>query len=147
MLVMEGAHACARERKGGTRVAGMPYRRAKARAQLEAETLGTSLVPADQMLRVVPADWSIQSEARRLQSMWGHSLTVGMEVLCWGPLRGLSPAELNMVDRVRHDTMLVCLRLGLASVRAPEGSTDQRELIDAIERFGSHDGQRYDLAK
>ncbi len=123
-------------------MAGRPMRRQREYYLDE----GKALVPADQLVRLLPSDWAVRTEAQRLQSMWGHSLTIGMEVLCWGPLRGLTPAELTLIDRVRHDTMLVCLRLGLAQLKS-ENNEDARELRDAISRFGEHEGQRYDLAK
>ena len=82
----------------------------------------------------MPADWGVLPESQKLQAMWGCSLTVGMEALCWSPLRGLSPGELTFLDRVRHDTMLICARFGLATIQSQDLAAE-REFREAAMRF------------
>ncbi len=120
-------------------MAGMPLRRSRINqdrheAELEIARLRAGDLPDDYIKREFPRSWKSMSEVERLETMLGYSLTVGMEVLCWGPLRTLTASEMVELNKVRHDVMMICTRLGIERSKRQSEEAD-RELADAVAKF------------
>lgn len=110
-------------------MAGMPLRARRAQARTME---GVRKLP-DSVARAFPAGWQRMTKEEQLEAMLGHSLTFGMEILCWGPLSALTQPEIAEIDRVRHDVMLLCARFGLENRKA-RNADEVRELAEAIAR-------------
>ena len=117
-------------------MAGRPRRRAKETHLQELRDKGEL---EDAIARPFPLHWRTMSVQEHLETMLGYSLTIGMEVLTWGPLRLLTPNQLAEVDRVRHDVMMLAGRIGIETGRK-KNLEEMRDLAAAIARHDDAGG-------
>ena len=84
------------------------------------------------------AEWGALSPGEKLERLFGMSLDDMAEILSWGPLLELDPAQLNAVVTITRVVLLVAAKAGLLT--APCERERQRILSDLTRReFGAGD--------
>jgi hypothetical protein len=98
-------------------MAGMPLRRMK-RANLPAQ------IPAGRL----PPDFSMRTDAQKLQIMLGVSLDQAAQVMLWDVNR-LDGSRLALWNMVRHDLWNIAFKLGIEDHRSQERERALKALV------------------